>query len=374
MLAAPMAALLALVWCGRWREGALMTAAALVPWGGFTLAMQVATGGEYFRHTVIYNANVFYWRDLWTWWNHLLMFGLWKILAMVAGLVVLLLAYILPSEKATEADRPAGAALVVPLAVGYLAFAALSAVGIAKVGSAPNYLLELQAAMAMVIALAIGEVMHGLRHPWVTRSAGGVMVLLVSCHWIAIALVTAVTFGDGTSAAKTGFYSRAPGERDLELGMRVQMRVADAPDAPLLSEEAIFQLLEGRPLWFEPFIMTQLTKEGHWDETPFVEMLRDGHFALLILNQDIRNEDQYFPAFTPAMRAAIRDAYEFEQVIGGRYWVFVPKGEALPEMDGVIVEKSMDAEEQWNGRHWDFSPLSMPDVAERYDSVCRVIG
>src|SRR5690606_23678060 len=190
----------------------------------------------------------------------------------------------------------------------------------------PNYLLELHAACALVIALAIGEVARGLRHAWVTHTAGVVMVLLVSVHWIALALWPAVNFGDGTSAAKTGFYNRAPGDQARELATRVQVRVSDS-NGPVVCEEPIFQILEGRQLWFEPFIMTQLANEGRWDESNFVGQLRAAHFSLLVLNSDIRNEDQYFPAFTPAMREAIRDAYEFERVIGGRYWVFVPRGE-----------------------------------------------
>src|SRR5690606_258635 len=72
MLAAPMAALIGLLWCGRWRDGILMTAAALVPWTCVTVAFQISTGGEYLRHTVVYNANVFHWGDLLTWLKHLM--------------------------------------------------------------------------------------------------------------------------------------------------------------------------------------------------------------------------------------------------------------------------------------------------------------
>jgi hypothetical protein len=375
MLAAPMAALIGLLWCGRWRDGILMTAAALVPWTCVTVAFQISTGGEYLRHTVVYNANVFHWGDLLTWLKHLMKFNLWKMFAAAVAIVVLLLAYLFPSQR--EGDKPteASSRLAIPMCVSYLILSAISALGIAKVGSAPNYLLELQAGFSLVIALALGEILAGLRHAWTTKTGGVAVVALVSLHWIAIALWPAETFEDGTSIAKTGFYNRTPGEQALELATRVRMRVADAPAAPVLCEEPIFQILERRPLWFEPFIMTQLAKEGHWDETPFVEMLRNGHFALLILNQDIRNEDQYFPAFSPAMRAAIREAYDFERVIGGRYWVFVPKREeVVPETDGVIVNESMDTQKRWDRRHWDFAPLPMPEIAERHDPDCRVIG
>ncbi len=370
MLAAPAAALAALLWQRQWREGALMTATALVAWGSVTLAFQAATGGEYLRHTVLYNANVFHWGDLWIWWNHLLMYGMWKMLAAIVGLFVLLLACLFPANDAEKVSLDAATRLVAPMCIAYLAFATLSALGIAKIGSAPNYLLELQAAMALVIALGIGRQM---RHAWMTKGSGIAMVLLVSLHWIMLALWPVVTFDDGSSAARTGLYHRAPRAWEREMATRAHMRVADADD-PVLCEESIFQILEGRPLWFEPFIMTQLAKEGHWDESTFVEQLRAAHFSLLVLSKDIRNEDDYFPSFTPAMRAAIREAYEFEQVIGGRYWVFVPRGKSTLKTDGVIVEKSVDAQKQGNGRHWDFSPLPVPDIAERNDPIGWIIG
>jgi hypothetical protein len=336
MLAAPAAALVALLWCGRWREGALMTAAALVPWGLVTLAMQIGTGGEYFRHTVTYNANVFHWGDLATWAAHLVTFGKWKLWATAASLLILLLAYLLPSSDDSETTLLDNARLVIPMSVAYLILSSFSALGIAKVGSAPNYLLELQAALAMVIALAFGVVSSSLQNAWLSRAGGVVLLLLISFHWVAIALWPAIRFEDGSSAARTGFYNRGPRAQDLDIATRVQMRVGEANE-PVLCEEPIFQILEGKKLWFEPFIMTQLAKEGRWDESKFVDMLRNGHFALLVLNSDIRNEDQYFPAFTPAMRAAIREAYEFEQVIDGRYWVFVPKQPISPPSREVIA-------------------------------------
>jgi len=372
MLAAPAAALLGLLWCGRWREGALMTAAAIVPWGLVTLVMQVVTGGEYFRHTVIYNVNVFHWGDLLTWWNHLLTFSLWKLVATLAALLVLLAAYLLPRQSESAESRASGARLVIPMSVAYLAFSTLSALGIAKVGSAPNYLLELHAACAMVIAIGIGEIARGALRPKATAPMGIVLIALVSFHWIAIALWPAVQFGDGTSAARTGFYNRAPGVQDRELGTFVRMRVADTR-GHILCEEPIFQILEGRELWFEPFIMTQLAKEQHWDEGDFVEMLRDGHFALLVLARDVRDEDQHFPAFTPAMRRAIREAYEFEQVMGGRYWIFVPKRDDS-EREVIIANHSMHTEKRWHVRHWRIASLPIPDVAKRDDPVGGVIG
>ena len=112
--------------------------------------------------------------------------------------------------------------------------------------------------------------------------------------------------------------------------------VREYPD-PILCEQPIFLLLAGRRILFQPFIMSQLVREGKWNQAKFLEDVRRGKFSLIVTGQDVGQEG-YFWQYTPEMRQAIMEKYTsllldkpslrhlLESPAGGiPYYIYVPR-------------------------------------------------
>ena len=94
----------------------------------------------------------------------------------------------------------------------------------------------------------------------------------------------------------------------LQRGHHVRRLVREHP-GPVLSEDPIYGILEGRRPEFQNFIMTQLAAEGKWDERGFVGRAAAREFSLVVTHQDIRDENQAFSRYSPALRRALRENY-----------------------------------------------------------------
>jgi len=94
----------------------------------------------------------------------------------------------------------------------------------------------------------------------------------------------------------------------LQRGHHVRRLVREHP-GPVLSEDPIHGILEGRQPEFQNFIMTQLAAEKKWDETAFVRRAASREFSLVVTHQDIRDENQVFDRWSPALRRALRENY-----------------------------------------------------------------
>jgi hypothetical protein len=74
----------------------------------------------------------------------------------------------------------------------------------------------------------------------------------------------------------------------------------------------------GKPVIFEPAIVTELALVGRWDQGPLVNMIDSGGFAFMI------TEDNFPGASirrTPAVDAAMRRAYPRVEQAGPGTWL-----------------------------------------------------
>jgi len=86
------------------------------------------------------------------------------------------------------------------------------------------------------------------------------------------------------------------------------------------AEDVSLLMAANREVAAEAFPVTVLALDGTWDETPFVEMIRQHRFAALVLG------NLYAPdRFTPRVRAAILDAYAPHEIIGSHYTFYRPR-------------------------------------------------
>jgi hypothetical protein len=78
-----------------------------------------------------------------------------------------------------------------------------------------------------------------------------------------------------------------------------------AAGKPVASEEMTLLMRAGKPVIFEPFMVTELAALGKWDETPLVGMIRSRGFAFMITGDDrAGGTSRRSSAVDAAMRAA----------------------------------------------------------------------
>jgi hypothetical protein len=79
-------------------------------------------------------------------------------------------------------------------------------------------------------------------------------------------------------------------------------------------------------MWIQFHDFTQLAQAGRWNQTPFLEQIRDHQFALLLLKFDAATDviAQGSSLVTPEMLDAIRASYVREKRIWF-YHVYVPR-------------------------------------------------
>jgi hypothetical protein len=349
VLAAPAACFLWLL--VRERRGALwfalwMGLAALLPVGLLT----ALSGGQYWLHTVTYNQNVMHWNELWQWWLP----HLWRLYHFpIAGAGVLCVWVLFAAWK-----RRTSRAL--ELAAIYFVLNALSTASVAKSGSAENYLVEPLVALALFLGIGLKHALESMQRPEsasppVRQFASSPVFSLspqsselspqssvlspqhsalspqhsalspqhsaLNVRWmgaVAAAAVLAMLIGhaDFFQRVEPALFAGAPRPSFIALqrGHHVRRLVREHP-GPVLSEDPIYGILEGRQPQFQNFIMTQLAAEKKWDETAFVRRAASREFSLVVTHQDIRDENQVFDRCSPALRRALRENYSLIETL-----------------------------------------------------------
>jgi hypothetical protein len=249
-LAAPLAALAWLLARGQRRHALGL----VIMTGGLGLlllgVLSALTGGGFFFHTVTANANEFRWE---------LVTGN---LSFMGGIMPVLLAGGLAFVVLGLRTRPAGWWLV----GAYLAAAVATAFLIGKIGSDVNYLLELSAALALAAGSLVG------RYP--SRPGVRCALLLVLAVQVAI-MVQASQF------TYARFQAGVIGNKD---GLARLAEVVDDSNGPVLADEYAGLLpLQGRGIYLQPFEMTQLQRDGRWDQRPLLASIERREFPAILI-------------------------------------------------------------------------------------------
>jgi len=351
---------------------------------GIFALLTLMTRGQYFLHTVKYNENLYsWWQMKQVWVPHLFRFYPYYILALGVLLLYRGMSLLYPSlwptwkerkpkasvlaefyetlkseqdedisELIGEKSEDGGSAtapseppqleqsaeeaepeLVSPqeaeksphhyrldLVTCYFLVATASLLTLGKEGAAYNYILEPLVAFSLFLTVTL----HRLLQLSEQRRIASLYAITVFPMLGVILLVQAVWL---VQVRGTLFSSHIPGPADLYKADAVNNAV-ERTEGSILAEEPIFLLENHRQVLFQPFIMSQLAKEGTWDQKPFVEDLARGRFSLIITTQDIGGEG-YFFRWTPEMVRAMREAYDLERALdrgaGTPYFIYRPK-------------------------------------------------
>jgi hypothetical protein len=170
------------------------------------------------------------------------------------------------------------------LVAPYFLCALISALTVGKVGSDVNYMFELSSAACLATAVALGSLKKNYLR----------VVFLV--------LLTAQIFQIGYYS-HFRFRNRIEALSDQLAERHRALKMVKESDGIVLADELMSLIpLSGRTLYYQPFIMTELAREGKWNETPFVKEIREKKFALILMTRSAAY-------WTPAMMEAITSSY-----------------------------------------------------------------
>ncbi len=294
-LAAPFAAF---VWVGvrrGWRAAFALAGMVGAAGLGLFVILNLSTGGGFFFNIITANVNPFnvdtvvrYAREL---------FRVAPIFLLFCGVLV----FVIPAR----ARRKLGSAAGWPMVIPYLAGALLSAGTIGKIGSNVNYLLELCAALALIAGTVLawsGKVWRDdAESPgpaWVPPLARSVILILLA---VQAGMLMRFTLLNPVQDFK---YRSSPQPSLREL----RELVAETTGAVLADEYMGMLTLEGKPLYIQPFEVTQLANAGLWDQTLLLEAIRAETFPLILIHH-FRGYPVYKERWTPEMLAVIEEHY-----------------------------------------------------------------
>ncbi len=267
-LAAPMAIVIWLGLSRKWPE--------VLAFGGSYLGVvlaagsyfQLASGGNFFRHVISYNAQPFSFEFLGVNLNYFFLSHL--VLLVLAGFWVV---------------RPlVGRYEPVDLWRIYLLTALLVTLSAGKVGSNFNYYIESICLVALLAWCQVGRLL-ALRPVWrpgPLRIPTAVLTMaLLAFQFIQLHHIPVLADGAFT-----------PGLSDFEQAGRVAAKIREiAGLGPLLAEDSGWQAAVGLPLELDdPFLFGQLATSGIWDNRNFLEKINNGYFRYFLY--EISNSGQ----------------------------------------------------------------------------------
>lgn len=243
--------------------------------------------GEFYRHNFLYNMNIFIFKQLakyYTWFlqNHAILI-----------LFSLIFLFLPPAEKKHY------------VFLIYFIISAVVALSVGKIGANMNYFFE----TIMVSCILTGLTIQRLKE--IIRDEKMYEIFLNCALLVQLVLFLHMPFLTEPTATKT----------DLK-NAQALFEVVRNTDGKVISEDTGVLVMNNKPVLFMPFEFTQLANQKIWDQTGFINDIKDRQFSLIILSFDVHcqiDEER----LTPEMAEAIRENYYIKQVIG-EYFLYYP--------------------------------------------------
>lgn len=303
--------------------------------------LNIITKGQYALHTIYYNANKF---------------DFWQLKQMVINLfwffnkymILLLIVYIAVNWRTTN------------LYTIYMYVCILTIIGIGKVGSAENYLLEPLLGIYIFICITLYKMLDltnaflfhykGHREPQRTSKGGSLCTSVNLCgqneslehrentestdaysltfcetakvnrYFIAALAFLSILFISlhiytNYKLRREFRWANNPTQNDYVKADKI-LNSIDTHPGDILSEDAIFPLLAGRRVIFDPFILSELAKEGKWDESLINTMIKRKQISLIITTDNLFAANKFFFRYTKNFIDAVKQNYHLLSIIG----------------------------------------------------------
>ncbi len=319
-LAAPLAAF---VWLWTQDKRRALALALLV--GGLGIALflllNVLTDGGFYYNIVTANVNEFGWERLKGNLDRL-----WQ-----ENWIILLLSALFLSIGWRQNPHPNGAKPW-PLLAAFWVGAFLSGLTIGKIGSNINYFLELSAALALVAGMLIDWTRA---HPWRNTAA----TLLIACQFGMLLESSMLNNVD---------WILTPRRADFTALQLLEHQVKRLPD-PVLADEYMGMLTQnGRPLYLQPFEVTQLANAGMWDQQPLLDEIADEKFSAILIHH-FGTWPVHKERWSPEMLAAIEQHYRPFMTLAGTV-IHIPKGHSAGSVPATPRKAAPAASPVWEGQ------------------------
>jgi hypothetical protein len=196
---------------------------------------------------------------------------------------------------------------------------------LAKLGASSNYWLELSAATAAVLALAAYRLslwpMARVIAPAVV--AGSLFVAMPGYQASATeAAVNIAELAQPPSPRYLSLVADGDGVSTMRVDSRFVEQVARTP-GDLLTDNSGLAVAARKRIEFEFQIFQLLIAEGYWSEQPILDAVAAQRFSLVALMHPLDGPIGG-TRWTPALRAALRDAYVPAGEQSG-FWLYRPK-------------------------------------------------
>lgn len=281
LLAGPLAAYGWLFLRGERRRAVAWGLGLLAVVVGTFLALNAWTDGGLFFNTIVAPADPYHPAVALAWVLRVVQ-GLPVLLGLAAFFFVLCLA-----------ERRVGVAWL------YLLGAGATVLLTGKIGAHVNYLLEFSAALAWVAGLVWARLKQ--------EGFGGPLVRALLAGLLAVQVLSCLATARGLLPKLWHYGQKVQEGQTLE-------RWIQGAGGPVLADAALgYLVLAGQdPIW-QPFEHAHLVRLGLWDQEPFLERIRRGEFALIVVQPDISAW-----SWSPEMLEAIEARYEVVTEVAGQ--------------------------------------------------------
>jgi len=256
---------------------------------------------------------------------------------MAAGITLLIASFVLRDWPVAESENKATPVLLSwqgsPLP-WYMLTSLIQVVAIGKEGSAENYLLEPLAAWA----LGTGDLLAGLLRAQATATAFTSRRRLIFARAVALFVCSALAAqAVHMNRRKDWAFSRGEIRTDQAAVWSSVAQQVRGERGETWCELAMFNLLANRSPLLQPFIMSELARQGVWDQKPFLDDLARGRFALIVTAFDIASPDPT-NVYTPEMLQAMRMNYRIVgRIEGAGLWNYYLYRPVAPPSAGNIA-------------------------------------
>jgi hypothetical protein len=253
------------------------------------LIINFVTNFGMYRDTIIYTANAFHLDRVLDGYREILEYTLPLWLAMIIGAAF-------------------GKGKFRFLILTYIILLFISLVTYGAEGSDSNYFLEL------IFALSIGAIIW---LPSPEENGSEKINLFFNYRWL-IGILIIFFFIQGRIFDSDQF-GHGRNLKKMSVSQEIIDKYVSNEQGKIISEDVTFLAKNRKPMIFQPYIMSLLARKGKWDQTRFVDDLRNARFSLIILRFDVNDPNntdkpgEYgnagFDRFTDEMENAIKDAY-----------------------------------------------------------------
>lgn len=279
-------------------------------------ALTVATSGQFVKHVILYNTN------------RLVLENIVTVAFIVASHSILfIIVYLSMTRFMRELlSRQSDSNVIVALrifatndrleiarlfSVVWFCTAALTSLTIIKSGAYINYLLEWMLSWSLLVGLALRgptrHVVEILRKGTGSARTSLMAAMMFAALGVQIAGLPMALMLQMASVSAAPLENRLSDNKQRNDLQKLVRLIRETP-GPVISDDMVAVKIAGKEVIWESAIFAELTATGHWDETVFLESVRQKRFALIVTEGG--PDDKTFKArYNPALILAIDKNY-----------------------------------------------------------------